>query len=56
MDSLFVGMKLTGADHKHALVLHYAGYNVYDIYNVLYNIAETTFDATKKLLTYFSDI
>ena len=52
---LFVEMKVTDGDQKRALLLHYAGEKVYDIYNVEKREMEATFKATLTLLNdYFA--
>ena len=50
LENLFVGMKIADGNQKRALLLHYAGEKVFDIYDVEKRDSETTYDATKKVL------
>ncbi|XP_060570045.1 uncharacterized protein K02A2.6-like [Ruditapes philippinarum] len=55
LENLFKGMLVGDDDQKRALLLHYAGEKVYDIYDVEKKETEETYDATKKVLgDYFS--
>lgn len=55
LDTLFCGMNIAEDDRKRALLLHYAGERVYDIYDAEKADTEETNVATKKVLTdYFS--
>ncbi|XP_060571177.1 uncharacterized protein K02A2.6-like [Ruditapes philippinarum] len=55
LENLFVGMKISNADQRRALLLHYAGEKVYDIYDVEKKDSAATYDATKKVLSdYFA--
>jgi len=55
LENLFVGMKIDDGDQKRALLLHYAGEKVYDIYDVEKKETLTTYDATKTVLNnYFA--
>ena len=55
LDNLFVGMDLKDDDRKRALLLHYAGEQVYDIYEAEKGTTEATYKATKEVLTnYFA--
>jgi hypothetical protein len=47
---LFIGLGIEDADRKRALLLHYAGERVYDIYDAEKKDTEATFEATKKVL------
>jgi hypothetical protein len=44
------GDEITNADQRRALLLHYAGEKVYDIYDVEKKDSAATYDATKKVL------
>ena len=48
--NLFIGLGIEDADRKRALLLHYAGERVYDIYDAEKKDTEATFEATKKVL------
>lgn len=55
LENLFVAMKIEDDAQQRALLLHYAGEKVYDIYDVEKKDTEHTYDATKKVLQdYFS--
>ncbi|XP_052806251.1 uncharacterized protein K02A2.6-like [Mya arenaria] len=55
LENLFVGLKVTDDDQKRALLLHYAGEKVYDIYDVEKRDTDATFEATRKVLNdYFA--
>ena len=55
LENLLVGMNITNGDRKRALLLHYAGERVYDIYDAEKSTTEATYEATKKVLTdYFA--
>ena len=54
LENLFVGLKIDNEDRKRALLLHYAGETVYDIYDAEKGETEATYAATKQVLkTYF---
>lgn len=48
---LFVGLKIENDYHKRALLLHYAGESVHDIYDAEKGTTEATYAATKQVLT-----
>jgi hypothetical protein len=50
LENLFIGPGIEDTDRKPALLLHYAGEMVYDIYDAEKKDTETTFEATKKVL------
>jgi hypothetical protein len=50
LQNLFIGLGIEDADRKRALLLHYAGERVYDIYDAEKKESEATFEATKKVL------
>ncbi|XP_045162004.2 uncharacterized protein LOC123526819 [Mercenaria mercenaria] len=55
LENLLVGMAITNDGRKRALLLHYAGERVYDIYDAEKGTSEETFEATKTVLTnYFA--
>ena len=51
LENLFVGLKIENDDCKRALLLHYAGEGVYDIYDAEKGETEATYTATKQVLT-----
>lgn len=54
LENLFIGLKIDNEDRKRALLLHYAGETVYDIYDAEKGQTEATYTATKQVLkTYF---
>ena len=55
LENLFIAVNIKDAPQKRAMLLHYAGEKVYDIYDIEKRDSETTFEATKKVLDdYFS--
>lgn len=55
LELLFTGMDINDNGRKRALLLHYAGESVYDIYNAEKGESPTTYVGTKQVLsTYFS--
>lgn len=55
LELLFTGMDINDNGRKRALLLHYAGERVYDIYNAEKGESPTTYVGTKQVLsTYFS--
>lgn len=55
LENLLDGMNIDNDKRKRALLLHYAGERVYDIYDAEKKNTEATFEATKKVLDdYFS--
>ena len=55
LELLFTGMDISDNDRKRALLLHYAGERVYDIYEAEKRDTATDYEATKQVLsTYFS--
>ncbi|CAC5407235.1 unnamed protein product [Mytilus coruscus] len=51
LENLFVGLKIENDDRKRALLLHYAGESVYDIYDAEKGATEASYVATKLVLT-----
>ena len=51
LENLFVGLKLEDGKQKKALLLHYGGERVYDIYDAEKGPEEPDYEATKKILT-----
>ena len=51
LENLFVGMNLKDESRKRALLLHYVGEDVYDIYEAEKGDSSSTYDATKEVLT-----
>ena len=51
LDNLFVGMDLDDDHRKRALLLHYAGERVFEIYDAEKGTTEITYAATKKVLS-----
>jgi hypothetical protein len=51
LEHLFVVLKIENDDRKRALLLHYAGESVYDIYDAEKDATEATYTATKQVLT-----
>ena len=51
LENLFVGLKLEDGKQKKALLLHYGGERVYDIYDAEKGSEEPDYEATKKILT-----
>jgi hypothetical protein len=47
--NLFICLGIEDTERKRALLLHYAGERVYDIYDAEKNDTEATFEATKKV-------
>ena len=52
LEIMLIGMDVNDAKRKRALLLHYAGEDVYDILTTLPDIDET-FDAAKQILTQY---
>ena len=50
LELLFTGLNIDNEDHKWALLLHYAGEKVYDIYQAEKGNAAVTYEATKTCL------
>ena len=50
LKNLFAGIKVDGNGQKWALLLHYAGEKVYNIYDLEKKESETNYDTTKKVL------
>jgi hypothetical protein len=50
LENLFIGLGIEDTDRKRALLLHYAGERVYDIYDAEKKDTEATFEATKNVL------
>ncbi len=48
-----VGMGVNKDDHKRALLLHYAGERVYDIYQAEKGTSADTYDDTKAVLMHY---
>jgi len=54
LENLFVGLKIDNEDRKRALLLHYAGETVYDIYDAEKGETAATYAETKQVLkSYF---
>ncbi|CAG2223866.1 unnamed protein product [Mytilus edulis] len=51
LENLFVGLKIENEERKRALLLHYAGESVYDIYDAEKGETEASYTATKQVLT-----
>lgn len=51
LENLFVGMNLKDESRKRALLLHYVGEDVYDIYEAEKGDNPSTYEATKQVLT-----
>jgi hypothetical protein len=49
LENLLVGLNITNDERKRALLLHYAGERVYDIYDAEKGDTGTSYDDTKKL-------
>ncbi|XP_060552185.1 uncharacterized protein LOC132713564 [Ruditapes philippinarum] len=55
LENLLVGLNITNDGRKRALLLHYAGERVYDIYDAEKGDTGTNYDETKKVITdYFA--
>ena len=55
LENLFVGLNIEDEDRKRALLLHYAGERVYDIYDAEKKQTAAEYDATKKVLKDYFD-
>ncbi|VDI24830.1 Hypothetical predicted protein [Mytilus galloprovincialis] len=55
LENLFIGLDIDDEDRKRALLLHYAGERVYDIYDAEKKQTLATYDATKKVLKDYFD-
>lgn len=55
LENLFIGLDIDDVDRKRALLLHYAGERVYDIYDAEKKETAATYDATKKVLKDYFD-
>ena len=55
LENLFVGLNIDDVGRKRALLLHYAGDRVYDIYEAEKGETAATYTATKKVLKEYSD-
>ena len=51
LENLLVGMNITNDGRKRALLLHYVGERVFDVYDAEKGDTETSYEATKKVLT-----
>ena len=51
LETLFVGMNLKDENRKRALLLHYVGDAVYDIYKAEKGDSADTYEATKQVVT-----
>ena len=51
LENLYVGLKIENDDRRRALLLHYAGESVYDIYDAEKGATEATYAATQQVLT-----
>ena len=55
LENLFIGLDIDDEDTKRALLLHFAGERVYDIYDAEKKQTLATYDATKKVLKDYFD-
>ena len=53
LENLFVGMNLKDDTRKRALLLHYVGESVHDIYEAEKGNSPATYDETKKVLSVY---
>ena len=53
LENLFVALNITNAERKRALLLHYAGEEVYDVFQTLTNTGNDFATAKAKLTEYF---
>lgn len=51
LENLFIGMNLKDSNRKKALLLHYVGDSVYDIYEAEKSSSDSTYEETKQVLT-----
>ncbi|CAG2219930.1 unnamed protein product [Mytilus edulis] len=55
LENLFIGVDIDDEDRKRALLLHYAGERVYDLYDAEKKQTSNTYDETKKVLKDYFD-